>query len=139
MKTLRPIALFTLAGLLVVGLLVAPTALVLAQTAPAGLADGTGSFGIGGTNVTFNTTGGTFNSGITRSFVSGDRLQFYLPGGIQAGQMSLTELKNPPQRFTNANGYTISTTAVAGKAGCVRLVVKDNAGNTIVDSEICGL
>jgi len=138
MKTLRSITLFALAGLLVAGLLVAPTAIVLAQTAPAGLTGGTGSFNLGGTTLTTNTVGGTFNSGTTQSFVSGDRLQFYT-GGIQAGQISLNELKNPPQSFTNANGYTTSTTAVAGKAGCVRLVVKNNAGAVIVDVEVCGL
>ena len=140
MKTLRPFALFTLAGLLIVGLLLAPTAIVLAQTPQTGLSSGSnGSFSIVGTKLTTSTVGGTFNSGTVFSFVSGDRLQFYIPGGIQAGQMSLAELKAPPQSFTNANGYQTSTTAVSGKAGCVRLVVKDNAGTVIIDVEICGL
>ena len=136
MKTLRPIALFTVAGLLIAGLLLAPTAIVLAQTPQAGVT-GTGSVVVGGTRLTTSTIGGTFNSGTTSSFVSGDRLQFYIPGGIQIGQISLSELQSPPRSFTNANGYNTSTSAVAGKAGCVRLVVKDNAGVTIVDIEIC--
>ena len=143
MKHLRSILFVGLLGVLVLGLVAAPTTVVLAQTALGVNAGGT--VGVGGTNVSFGT--GMDNTKTPAYYMGGTgdsaRIGFGNTGVspmVEAGQMTLGEIFAPGgSSFTNLAGYNISSAPAASVGGktCATVTIKNPAGVVILSTVVC--